>query len=139
MAVGTIVLGEDSVITASADGIVTGVPVSDINSYSYPKSRTINNFAVFQRTTAHGVPGARETSLTLSGLYSLADDGQDIIRAADEAGTTVFIELLPDGTNGIQQEFRVGSVEHSGTPENPAEVSFELAAAGDPTVVGTGL
>lgn len=139
MAVGTIALGEDSVIIVSALIAGTYEPVSDLNSYSYNANRNVNQFPVFQRATAHGVPAAREITLTLSGLYSQGDAGQDLIRDGEAAGTTVFIKLLPDGTNGIQQEFRVATIQHSGTPEDPADVSFEFAAAGDPVEVGTGL
>lgn len=138
MALGTIVLGEDAVIEVSADD-VTFDPISDLNSYSYEVANQINNFPVFQRATAHGVPGTDTITLTLSGLYSVGDAGQDAIRAAKAAGTNVTIKLLPDGTNGISISCRVGSVKHSGTPENPGEVSFEFAAAADPVDVGNGL
>ena len=139
MAVGAIVLGEDAVISACATEAGTYEPISDINSYTYNVNRNVNNFPVFQRTTAHGVAAAREVALTLSGFYSLADSGQDLIRDGEAAGTNVFVKLLPDGTNGIQLECRVASIQHSGTPDAPGEVSFEFAAAGVPTAVGTGL
>lgn len=139
MAVGTIVLGEDAVISVSTTVGGTYEPISDLNSYTYNSNRNVNNFAVFQRATAHGVAAARELGLTLSGLYSVGDSGQDMIRAADAAGTNIFIKLLPDGTNGITLEVRTASIQHSGTPDDPGEVSFEFAAAGTPADVGTGL
>ena len=139
MALGTIVLGEDAVISVCAT--VGGVydVVSDLNAYTYNKTRNVNQFSVFQRANAHGVAAAREIALTLSGYYSVLDSGQDLIRTSEDTGANIFVKLLPDGTNGITLECRVASVNHSGTPDDPAEVSFEFAAAGVPADVGTGL
>lgn len=139
MALGTIVLGEEAVISVATT--VGGIydPISDINSYTYNSNRNVNQFAVFQRATAYGIAAARELGLSLSGLYSRGDGGQDMVRTADAAGTNVFIKLLPDGINGITLEVRTATINHSGTPDDPGEVSFEFAAMGTPVNVGLGL
>lgn len=139
MATGTIVLGSEAVITASTAEAGTYDPVSDLNSYNHSVSAQVNQFPVFQRAAAHGVPAADEITLTLSGLYSKGDSGQGTIRTQKAAGLTVWLKLLPDGTNGIQGEYRVASIAHSGTPNDPGNVDFEFALAGTETAVGTGL
>lgn len=139
MAAGTIALGTAAVIKACATAEGSFEPVSDLNSYNHSVSAQINQFPVFQRAAAHGVPAADEVTLTLSGLYSVGDSGQGIIRTAKAGGTNCFIQLLPDGTNGILGEYRVASITQSGTPNDPANVDFEFALAGDEEDVGDGL
>ena len=95
---------------------------------------------MFQRATAHSVPGAREVTLTLNGYLSKADTGQDMLRTAESGDTTVHVKILPDGTNGERQEYRVGSREWSAEAGGGLQaISFELGAAADPVVVGSGL
>lgn len=139
MPAGTIALGSAAVITASATEAGTYEPVSDLNSYNHAVSAQVNQFPVFQRSAAHGVPAADEVTLTLSGLYSAGDSGQGVIATAKASGTTCFIKLLPNGVDGIQGEYRVASITRSGTPNDPANVDFEFALAGEETDVGLGL
>ena len=113
MAVGTIVLASATVIESATTGGGTYSPISDINSISRGSNRQIDTFPVFQRATAHSVPGAREVTLTLNGYLSKADTGQDMLRTAESGDTTVHVKILPDGTNGERQEYRVGSREWS--------------------------
>ena len=139
MAIGTVLLAEETILEVASTLVGTYSPISDINSASRPSSRQTSSYPVLMRATAHTIPGAREVSLTLNGYLSKGDTGQDMLRSAEAAGTTVFVRILPDGTNGETREYRVGSREWSTGAEGLQEVSFELSSAGDPTVVGAGL
>jgi hypothetical protein len=140
MPLGTIVLASATVIESATTGGGVYSPISDLNSITRGSNRQIDTFPVFQRATAYSIPGAREVTLTLNGFLSKADTGQDMLRTAETGNTTVFIKVLPDGTNGQYQEFRVGSREWSAEAEGGLQaVSFECGAVGDPTTVGSGL
>jgi hypothetical protein len=131
-------LGEDAIINV---GVTTGptTPVYGINSYTAPRTRpeTVRKYFMMAAQT---FVGSSEDSVQLQGDYNQADPGQDILRAAYIAGTTVFVEILPDGTNGFEQECRVSQAELSGpSPDDPPGTTFQLVGADDPTDVGTGL
>lgn len=140
MAVGTIVLASATVIEASSASAGTYNPISDLNTINKGSNRQIDSFPVFQRETAHQVPGAREVTLTLNGYLSAGDTGQDLVRSTEAADGTVFVKTLPDGTNGESQGMRVGSREWSADASGGLQpVSFECAAAEDAVAIGSGL
>lgn len=114
------------------------VPVHDLNAYSKSSSRDRTTYPVFMRATPHTLVGAREIAFTLSGYLNMTDPGQQVLRDAEEGDTNVIMRILPDGTNGFTQEVMVGSRTHDADPEAFQEVTFELSAADDPVVVGTG-
>ena len=114
-------------------------PVSDLNSFNKTSNRTINQFPVFGRSVAYGIPAPREETYSASGYLSIGDTGQDMLRAAELANTTVFLKVFFDGaTNGFIQEVRVGSKSFSVAPDGLQEVTFEFSAVGTATIVGTG-
>ena len=90
------------------------------------------------KTTAYVIPGTRESTWTVSGFLSVGDTGQDHLRTAEEDNTTVFIKVLPDGTNGFVQEVNVGTTTHEAAPEGLQGVSFDFGAAAEATIIGTG-
>lgn len=139
MALGTVQLSEAAVITVSATLAGTYSPISDLTSVSRPITRQTQSFTVLQRSTAYTIPGGREVTLTLNGFFSKGDTGQDLLRSQEAAGLTVFVKILPDGTNGENREYRVGTREWSTDAEGLQAVSFELSAVGDAVAVGTGL
>ena len=55
--------------------------------------------------------GADEATLDLTMLWDFADTtGQDVLRTARAAGSTVYIQFLPDGAIGYQQAAVVRSM-----------------------------
>lgn len=138
MAVGTVQVGADFELSVSTTLGGTYEPVSDINSFQKTSNRTISQFPVFQRATAHGVPAPREQTYSAGGYLSVGDSGQNMLRAAEDGNTTVFIKVLFDGANGFTQEVRVGSTSFQAAPDGLQETTFEFAAADDAAVVGSG-
>ena len=83
MPVGTIVLSSATVLETSSTVGGTYSPISDIHTITRSSNRQIDTFPVFQRATAHSVPGAREVTLTLNGYLSKGDTGQDLLQSIE--------------------------------------------------------
>jgi hypothetical protein len=139
MPAGTVPLGSEAVITVSTTSGGTFSTISDLDSYDYDVSRSVAERARFQNPTALQIRGSAKRKLTLSGMNSVGDTGQALLKAAAESGAVLFVKVLPDGTNGAIFESEVASVKYSGKPEDAADISFELTVSVTPTDVGTGL
>lgn len=135
---GTPINGDVLVISASATAIGTKTQIKGMNRYGKRKSRSINRTAVFMRAAPFVSRGTKDYGFTLSGLLIPDDAGQQMLRDAEAAGTSVFLTVLPDGTNGLMQEVLVSNLSHDGNPENFQDYGFELAGVDEPTIVGTG-
>lgn len=92
---------------------------------------------VFGRATPYVRAGDVVDTYSLSGLYDPADtNGQNILRTARDNGTTVLLQVLPNGTAGYQQECRVTEYTDEGDADGEyVECSFELEAVGARTAV----
>jgi hypothetical protein len=138
MALGTVQLGSLAVISVSTTLGGTYSPVSDITQATMTSNRPLTQTAVLQRATAYGSPGAREVTVSFTALLSVGDTGQGLLNAAEQAGTTVFLKVLPDGTNGFTIEVRVGSTTYDAAPEGYQGRNFECTAVAPGAIVGTG-
>ncbi|MBA2458722.1 MAG: hypothetical protein H0V43_07180 [Gemmatimonadales bacterium] len=136
MPLGVVVLGEDAIIHSGATATPAD-PVSHIESYSRPVNRPLTTRAVFMAAAAISFPGAREVTLTLTGLLSLGDTGQNNLRTAEANGTPVYVKLWPDGLAGIIAPYRVASRGLDAAADGPTEVSFDLGLDG--AEVGSGI
>lgn len=138
MAVGTTQVGANFRLKACAT--VGGVydPVSHINSFGRSSNRTITQFPAFGLDPSIGVPGPREVTYQAGGYLSIGDSGQDLLHTAEKNNTTVFIQVLFDGTNGFQVEVRVGSKTFNAAPDGLQLNTFEFSSVGTPTIIGTG-
>lgn len=118
----------------------TFVPVNDMNRFSRRTNRSTSRTRVFMRARPYTTRSAREWTATLSGYLNTDDAGQQLLRAGINTDVPVRLRILPDGVNGWEQEFYVGTSGHDANPDPTAmqEVSYELADAGDPVAVGTG-
>lgn len=130
--------GEQLIISVSATATGTKTPVAGLNRYSRRKARPINRTSVFGRTTPYVSRGQKDYGFTLSGLFIPDDAGQQLLRDAEAAGTTVFVTVMPDGVNGQMQECLVGSLSADADPDTLQTYGFELAGVDEPTVVGLG-
>jgi hypothetical protein len=145
MTIGTAVLGDAAIIsvapnsgTEAAPVAGTYIPVSDLNSVSKNSTRNVTTSPVFGRLTAYQIPGSRDQSYSLGGFLSAGDSGQALIVSNEQANTTFFVKVLPDGTNGWSQAVKCGSRTFNATPEGLQGVTFALSGVADPVVVGTG-
>lgn len=92
---------------------------------------------VFGKATPYVRAGDLVDTYSLSGLYDPADtNGQNILRSARDNGTTVLLQVLPNGTAGYQQECTVTEYTDSGDADGEyVECSFDLEAVGPRTAV----
>ena len=75
--------------------------------------------------------GQRDCSYRLEGNYEADATGQALIRAAHDSDADLFIQFLPDGATGWQQQVKVGSYDIDGaTGPNKVGVSIELQGSG---------
>jgi len=130
--------GEDLVVQVAATAIGTKTNVEGMTRYSRRKARPVTRTSVFMRPTPYVSRGQKDYGFTLSGLLILDDAGQQLIRDAESAGTSVFLTVLPDGTNGFMQEVLVGSLSHDASPDAIQDHGWEFTGVDEPSEVGTG-
>jgi hypothetical protein len=135
MPAGTVPLGEDAVISVSTTSGGTYSVISDLDSYSFSNKKSTTKRSRFQNATQLTVNGATDRTLTLSGMNSVGDTGQDILKAAFESQADVFVKLLEDGTTGRIIQGKVSTVDYSGKPDDAADISYEISISTDPTDV----
>lgn len=135
MPVGTVPLGEDAVISVSTTSGGTYSVISDLDSYSFSNKKSTTKRSRFQNATQLTVNGATDRTLTLSGMNSVGDTGQDMLKAAFESQADVFVKLLEDGTTGRIIQGKVSTVDYSGKPDDAADISYEISISTDPTDV----
>lgn len=83
--------------------------------------------------------GKTTRTITLNVVYETADSGHAILYAAFISKATIWVKILPDGTNGEILPVKVGHQEIHGPDVNQhTTASWTLAQQGDPTQVGTG-
>lgn len=94
---------------------------------------------VFGQTNPYVRGGADTDEYRISGLYNIADtNGQNVLRTAKDADTTIFLRVRPQGLTGqsYQQECRVTQYTDSaeaGPTGNYVQVSFSLRGVGTRT------
>jgi hypothetical protein len=135
MPAGTVPLGEDAVISVSTTSGGTYSVISDLDSYSFSNKKSTTKRSRFQNATQLTVNGATDRTLTLSGMNSVGDTGQDMLKAAFESQADVFVKLLEDGTTGRIIQGKVSTVDYSGKPDDAADISYEISISTDPTDV----
>jgi predicted secreted protein len=75
------------------------------------------------------------TTLSLEGDRIVGDTQQDALKTAHDAGTSVFITVLPDGTNGYKGEYVVDSFNVKAGIGGAVSLSVQLTMSGAPTAV----
>jgi predicted secreted protein len=81
------------------------------------------------------IMGLRGVTIQLEQDLIYGDTQQDALRTAFAARTTVFIQYLPDGTNGAKGEFFVTSINKSTPVDGKATASVALRLTGALTAV----
>ena len=101
--------------------------VAELKEASLSQSGNNQDISTFDATWIRRMQGLKDGTYSLSGFYSPTDTaGQVAIRNAWLNDTTLFVQFLPNGTAGFQQEVRVSSYEVSASAEGAQEVSIEL-------------
>ncbi len=74
--------------------------------------------------------GLKDVSGNMGGDLLLDDSIQDLLRAAHEDGSTVYVTDLPDGTNGFTYPMLVDSIEESGGIDDLISATFNVVSNG---------
>lgn len=105
--------------------------VDGIKDANFTRSRTsldTTNFKGDENRTR--MLGLKDASGTLGGDLLLADGVQDLLRAAHEDGSTIYITDLPDGTNGYTYPMLVESIDEGGGIDDLIAATFNLVSNG---------
>lgn len=80
--------------------------------------------------------GIKDGRYQLQGFYDPGDtNGQVAIRNAWLNDTSLFVQFLPDGTNGFQQEVKVTAFDISVSFDGAVQVSIGLDGSGSISAV----
>jgi hypothetical protein len=77
-----------------------------------------------------------DAKISLSCNYEADATGQALIRAAALTDADLYLQFLPDGTNGWRAQYKVNAT-FSGTPSGALEATYECERTGAFTDVGT--
>lgn len=131
--------GASLLIKVGATSGAAGTTMADGTRYSKRGSRPATRTAVFGSAIPRTSKGTPDVGFTLTALQNPTDPGQAILYAAEEANSSVWIQVLPDGSNGFKQEVTVTSNNHDADPDSIQTVTFECTAVAARTAVGTGV
>lgn len=99
--------------------------VPDLNEATMTNEADNQDISTFSAAYVKRLQGLKDASYELSGFYQ-STGAQATIRNAMINDTALFVQFLPDGTTGFQQEVKVSSFEVSGSADGVIEVSIEL-------------
>jgi predicted secreted protein len=101
--------------------------VQDLQEASMTNEADNQDISTFSAEYVKRLQGLKDGSYEMSGFYNMDESaGQKMIRDALINDTPLYVQFLPDGTTGFQQEVKVGSFEVSGSADSVLEVSIEL-------------
>lgn len=88
--------------------------VADLNEASISQSGNNQDVSTFDSDWIRRIQGLKDASYSLSGFYNPTDAaGQTLLRTSWLNDTPLFVQSLPDGTTGFQQEVKVSTFEVS--------------------------
>jgi hypothetical protein len=122
------------------------LPINDMTGFTKDSSRDVTRTRVFMRTLPHSKPGAKEITISVSGLVNTDDPGQMRVRAQEALNAPVNIRVQPRGPQGGTPSpagmailCEVGSMSYASSADDDYQTwSFDLVPLSDPVVVGAG-
>jgi predicted secreted protein len=86
------------------------------------------------------IVGLRDLSASIDGDVERADTAYLKLKACNDAGVPVYVQITADGTNGIVVPFLVANLDRSGSVDGKVELSVSLELEGNisPFEVGGG-
>ncbi len=138
MALGTPVPGSSAIINVGTSaGTVTTV-LGGISTWDWVGDSPQTTHDYYQQPSVISI-GQTARTITLNNDYETADSGQPILFAAFISKATIWIKILPDGTNGETLPVKVAHQEiHGPDANNHSTANWTLVQQAAPTTVGTG-
>lgn len=110
--------------------------VRELKEASISQSGNNQDVSTLGSSWIQRIQGLRDASYSVSGYYDSGDtSGQVAVRSAWISNSPLFVQFLPDGATGFQQEVKVSSYEVSASVEGAQEVSIELEGTGAITLI----
>lgn len=125
-------------------GVVINVSTDDVDYYQVAElndgTLTIDgdniDITEFGDDFINRIQGLKDGTYSLSGFRDPTDtNGQEAINSALLNDTSLYVQFLPDGSTGFQQEVKVSSFETSAAVDGAVEVSIDLEGTGTITSV----
>lgn len=123
--------GHAAKVTTSSDN-VTFTEVDGIMNIDWGPSADLIETTDFKDTTAakSRIHGLHDLQVTVSGQYESGDAPQALIRTSFTSGATLYVQFLPDGTNGFKCATIVQDFKLNATVEGAVEFSATLVGNG---------
>lgn len=112
--------------------------VLGMKSVSHPFDAAMLDDSEFGVSWVQRIQGLKDGKISLSGQRR-ADDttGQNIIRTSFLNDSDLFVQVLPDGTNGYRQQMRVTKWQIEAQVDGIVNLQIEMEGVGAPVAVGT--
>lgn len=128
--------GKNTVVKVGTAATGTFNEVAGLNEASMSNQGDNQDISTFGASFIKRLQGLKDASYSLKGFYEPGDtNGQVAIRNAWLNDTPLFVQFLPDGTTGFQQEVKVSKFEVSAAVDGVIEVSIELEGSDSITAV----
>ncbi len=115
--------GHSVVISVSSDDISYST-VDGVKDFSFDPNNELLDVTDFADGSARvRIAGLFDNGVTLSGDYERTDTGAALIRTQFAAGSTIYIKILTDGTNGFKATTKVESFSISGSVDSTVQFS----------------
>lgn len=131
------IAGKSVVVKVSATAMGTYTQTCTLNDVTFTIEGDNLDVTTFCNTYMNRIQGLKDTSFNMGGFYDPTDtNGQVVIlNALLNSQGVIFIQFLPDGTNGWQLALLVSSFEISATADGFVEVSIDFEGTGAITAV----
>lgn len=127
--------GKQLAVKVSTDGTAYNL-VGDLNEAKMEIDGDNQDVTSFGSEFIKRLQGLKDTKFDLKGFYNSTDtDGQVAIRSALINDTPLYVQILPDGSTGFQQEVKVSKYETDAKVDGLVEVSIECEGTDAVTLV----
>ena len=124
-----IAAGKVCVVTVAATD-TTGTAVSFVTNAPFDVGADVLDITCYLDTANKIMFGMKTANFTIDYFFADDDTGQDIIRAACSGGTSVWVSVLPDGTNGARCQCLCTKISHSPDVKGMSKCTATFAANG---------
>lgn len=122
--------GKGVKINVSSDG-ATWDQIENLNDGNMTIDGENVDVTAFCQEFINRIQGLKDGTYSLSGFYAPNDTtGQMLIQGALLDDSDLYIQFLPDGTTGFEQEVKVDTFDVSAAVDGAVEVSIDLEGNG---------
>ena len=124
-----IACGKVAVVTVAATD-TTGTAVGYVTNAPFDVGFDVLDITCYLDTATKIASGMKTANFSIDFLFDDSDTGQDIIRAACAAGSSVWVSVLPDATNGARCQCLCTKISHSPDVKGMSKCTATFAANG---------